>query len=198
MSDLQSNGFSKNWRALGLLPLFFFLARWVYFQEHGGTSQILWMCHFSNLTLAVGLLFNLPVLVGISAYWLVLAIPFWVIDVIVFGMEGVTSLATHAGGTLIALLALSRISPPRRLWTYALAWHLFLQAVSRFFTPAELNINFAHAVYRGWERFFPDYFSYWLLVTVSAGIALYLLDVLTMRLFKLRRKDGRHENSAMG
>lgn len=197
MSDLQSNGFSRYWRLLGFLPLSFFIARWIYFQGHGGASQILWMCHFSNLTLAIGLLLNLPILVGISAYWLVLAIPFWVIDVIIFGMEGLTSLATHAGGTLIALLALSRIHPPRRIWTYALAWHLFLQAVSRFFTPSELNINFAHAVYRGWERFFPEYFSYWLLVTVSAGMALYLLDVLTMRLFKLRRKDGRHANPAM-
>lgn len=197
MSGLQLNGFSKYLRLLGLLPLSFFIARWIYFLDHGGASQILWMCHFSNLTLGMGLLFNLPVWVGISAYWLVLAIPFWVIDIIGFGMEGLTSLATHAGGTIIALFALSRIYPPRRIWGYALTWYLFLQAVSRFFTPPELNINAAHAVYRGWEPFFPNYFFYWLLVAVSAGIALYLLDAVILSLMKRHRKAGRNEEPSV-
>ena len=197
MLGLRTKGFSNSWRMLGLLPLSFFIARCIYFSGHGGTSQILWMCHFSNLTLAIGLLFNLPILVGISAYWLALAIPFWVIDVIGFGMEGLTSLATHAGGTVIALFALSRIYPPRRIWGYALGWHLILQAISHFFTPPELNINFAHAVYRGWESLFPDYSYYWMLVTVSAGIALYLLDAMTIFLVKRHRKEGRHEKPGM-
>ncbi len=196
MPDSTAKGFSWKWRLLGLLPLAFFLARLIYFMDHGGTSQILWICHLSNLTLAIGLLFNRPIWVGISASWLTLAIPFWIIDVIGFGMEGLTSFATHAGGTVIALLALSKIYPPRRLWIYALAWHLFLQAVCRFFTPPELNINAAHAVYRGWERFFTDYFSYWSLMTVSAGMALYLLDAVTISW--MQRKAGRNEVPGVG
>lgn len=195
MSDSGAKGFSRNWRLLGLLPLMFFLARLGYFIHSGGTSQILWMCHLANLTLAIGLLFNLRLWVGISAYWLVLAIPFWIVDVLGFGMDGLTSLATHAGGTIIAVLALSRIDPPRRIWAYALAWHLFLQAICRLFTPPELNINVAHAVYRGWEGFFRDYFSYWLLITASAGLALYLLDVLTISLMQRQRKAGCNESS---
>ncbi|HSN22974.1 MAG TPA: hypothetical protein VLS45_02190, partial [Methylomicrobium sp.] len=80
MSDSKAKGFSRNWRLLGFLPLAFFVARFIYFIHYGGTSQILWLCHISNLTLAVGLLFNLPLWVGISAYWLALGIPFWVVD----------------------------------------------------------------------------------------------------------------------
>lgn len=193
---MSEKGFSRNWRLLSLLPLAFFLARLSYFIHYGGTSQILWMCHLSNLTLAIGLLFNLPLWVGISAYWLILAIPFWIVDVIGFGMEGLTSLATHAGGTITALFALSRIYPPRRIWAHALAWHLFLQLICRLFTLPELNINVAHAVYRGWENFFSNYFSYWLLITASAGLALYLLDVLTI--FVIKRKAGHSESSRMG
>lgn len=195
MTTSGTKAFSTSWRLVGFVPLFFFISRLMYFSVHGGTSQILWMCHFSNLTLALGLLFNFPVFVGISAYWLTLAIPFWIIDVIGFGMEGLTSLATHAGGTIIALAALSRIHPPRRIWVYALTWYLFLQAISRFFTPPELNINAAHAVYRGWESFFNNYFFYWLLVSLSAGLALYLLDLITVFLHKEFRKAGRHEIS---
>lgn len=198
MSDARAQGFSRNWRLLGFLPLIFFLARLSYFIQYGGASQILWMCHLSNLTLAIGLLLDLPLWVGISAYWLTLAIPFWIVDVIGFGMEGVTSFATHAGGTIIALCALSRIYPPRRIWTYALAWHLFLQLICRLFTPPELNINVAYAVYRGWEGFFSDYASYWLLITISAGIALYLLDTLTIFFIQRWRKVGGHEDPGVG
>ncbi len=196
MPDSTAKGFSWKWRLLGLLPLAFFLARLIYFMDRGGTSQILWICHLSNLTLAIGLLFNRPIWVGISASWLTLAIPFWIIDVVGFGMEGLTSLATHAGGTIVALFALSKIHPPRHIWIYAMAWYLFLQATCRFFTPPELNINAAHAVYRGWEKFFADYLSYWLLITVSAGIALYLLDVVTV--FLMQRKAGHNETSRVG
>ena len=193
MSNPDPKRFSRNWRLLGFLPLAFFLARLGYFIHYGGTSQILWMCHLSNLTLAIGLLFDLPLWVGVSAYWLILAIPFWVVDVLGFGMEGMTSFATHAGGTIIAVLALFRIYPPRRIWADALAWHLVLHAVCRFFKPPELNINVAHAIYRGWERFFSDYFSYWLLITALAGGALYLLDVLVNFMMQWRRKAERNE-----
>lgn len=198
MPDIAPQGFSRGWRLLGLLPLAFFLTRLGYFIEHGGASQILWMCHISNLMIAIGLLFNRPLWVGISAYWLVLGIPFWVVDVIGFGMEGLTSFATHAGGMAVALLALFRIHPPRRIWHYALAWHLFLQALCRLFTPPELNINVAHAVYRGWEKFFTDYFSYWLLITALAGLALYLLDIAMISLVLRSQKAGDNEDFRMG
>lgn len=189
----MTKGFSIPSRLLGFIPLAFFAARLIYFSSHGGTSQILWMCHISNLVLAIGLLLNWPVLVGVSAYWLILAIPFWIVDVIGFGLEGLTSLATHAGGTIIALLALARIDPPRRIWGYALAWYLILQAVSRFLTPPEFNINAAHAVYRGWEPFFNNYFYYWLLVTCLAGLAVYLMDRAILLLYRRHRKAGNHE-----
>ena len=175
------------WRLLGLLPLAFFLARLVYFANDGDISQILWLCHFSNFTLALGLLFDLPILIGVSAYWLLLAMPFWIIDVWGFGLEGLTSAATHIGGTLIALLAWLKISPPRRIWLHALIWYLSLQFICRLGTPPELNINIAHAVYRGWERIFPDYWFYWLLTTSAAGLSLWLLDATTLWLAK--RKD---------
>jgi hypothetical protein len=121
-----------------------------------------------------------------------------VVDVIGFGMEGLTSFATHAGGMVVALLALFRIHPPRRIWHYALAWHLFLQTLCRLLTPPELNINFAHAVYRGWEKFFTDYLPYWLLITVLAGLALYLLDITMIFLTQSSRKAGHNEGLHMG
>lgn len=183
MAHPQRNGFSRNWRLLGFLPLAFFIARILYFMDHGGSIQILWMCHLSNLTLAAGLLFNRPIWVVISTYWLALAVPFWLIDVFGFGLDGITSVITHLGGLVIAIPALWRYSPGKRIWQSALAWFLFIQLICRLFTPADLNINFAHAVYRGWESMFTNYLWYWFLTTVGAGLSVYLLDVLRLKVF---------------
>ena len=124
MSNPDPKRFSRNWRLLGFLPLAFFLARLGYFIHYGGTSQILWMCHLSNLTLAIGLLFDLPLWVGVSAYWLVLAIPFWVVDVLGFGMEGIDIPGHSCRRDDHCCAGPIRIDPPRRIWAYALAWHL--------------------------------------------------------------------------
>jgi hypothetical protein len=50
MSRSGTGGFLLGWRLLGFIPLSFFIARLIYFSNHGGMSQILWMCHISNLT----------------------------------------------------------------------------------------------------------------------------------------------------
>lgn len=195
MLGSRVKAFSEKWRLVGFLPLTFFVARLVYFSTHGGISQILWMCHLSNLTLAIGLLFNLSAWVCISAYWFIIALPFWIIDVIGFGLEGLTSAATHAGGTIIALWALFKMYSQKRIWFFALAWYLFLQLICRLFTPPELNINIAHVVYRGWENMFTNYFFYWLLTTVSSGVFLYLLDAIRLFLINKRKKAGHYETS---
>jgi len=189
MANHQTKGLSRNWRLLGLLPLAFFIARLVYFSNHGGVSQILWMCHFSNLTLAIGLLFDRPTWIAISAYWLILAVPFWLIDVFSFGLEGITSAATHLGGLAVAILPVWKSFPNKRVWHFALGWYLFLQLVCRLFTTPELNINMAHAVYRGWEAMYPNYAWYWLLTTAGAGLSVFLLDAVRMSVFN-RKKAG--------
>lgn len=183
LTAIENKGLSRNWRIVGLLPLAFFAARLAYFSDHGGISQILWLCHLSNLTLAIGLIFNVPVIIGISAYWLVLAIPFWLIDVFSYGLEGMTSAATHLGGLLIALLALKNTSPNKPVWHFAMGWYLIIQLVSRLFTPPELNINFSHAIYRGWEFLFANYAWYWILTSTGAGVSVYLLDAIRLRVF---------------
>jgi hypothetical protein len=188
MSRFKYQTLPRTWRWLGLLPLAFFIARLIYFSNHGGISQILWLCHLSNLTLAIGLLFDRRIWIGISAYWLVLGIPFWIVDILGFGMEGWTSAATHLGGTIISIWALSKLSPPRHIWHFALVWYLILQLICRLFTPPELNINIAHAVYRGWESMFANYFLYWLLTTLGAGLAVYLLDIIRLaRMLKWKK-----------
>lgn len=173
-------------RWFGLIPLVFFLGRVIYFANQGSAGQIwqiLWLCHLGNLLLSLGLLLNQPLLTRVAVLWLILGLPLWLSDVAQFGLEGLTSAATHLGGVAVGFIALRQIGFSSGVWLYALGWYVLMQIICRLWTPAELNINIAHAVYRGWEGLFPDYAIYWALTTASAAAILYLLERLLIRLF---------------
>lgn len=84
---------------LGLIPLILFLARLQDLTKIGEPGHILWICHLSNLILAIGLFFAWPLLVRISVPWLVFGLPLWIWDMTQVGMVGgLTSLGIHIGG----------------------------------------------------------------------------------------------------
>ena len=170
-------------RWLGLLPFLFFMGRWVYFARQGETSQILWLCHLGNLVLALGIGLRQPLLVRVAVLWLILGFPLWLGDVAQFGLEGFTSGLTHLGGLVVGLIALRPLGFSQSVWLYALGWYLVMQLICRWWTAPELNINIAHAVYRGWEGLFPSYALYWVLTTAGAAAILYLLELILIRLF---------------
>jgi hypothetical protein len=87
----------------------------------------------------------------------------------------VTSIGTHYVALLVGLLVVLRQSMGKHSWIYAIIWFLFLQQVTRLFTPAELNINLAHGAYPGWENLFPSYWQYWAFTTVCSALALWII-----------------------
>jgi hypothetical protein len=171
-------------RLLGLIPLLLFLARGRDLIELGEPGHILWMCHLSNLTLALGFFLAWPGLVRISVPWLLFGLPLWIWDMTQMGLiGGLTSFGTHIGGLLVGLLALSKMGYARKSWLYALLWYLVVQQVCRMVTPVELNVNIAHQVYYGWETIFSVYWQYWLVTTLTAGVFLWLIGRLLLKLF---------------
>ncbi len=170
-------------RLLGTLPLLFFLARFWASYEEGAVANILWLCHFSNLTLAIGLLFSWRFWVRLSAPWLAIGFPLWLWNISVLGIGTLTTLGTHVGGAIIGLIALSQIGIERRTWIYAGGWYFFLQTLSRAVTAPALNVNIAHSYYFGWETMFVNYWLYWLAITLMTLLALWLLNHLFYRLW---------------
>ena len=84
-------------RIFGLLPLLFFLARlWASFEERA-IGNILWLCHFSNFTLALGLLTGWRFWIMLSTPWLLFGLPLWLWNISALGIGTLTTMGTHLG-----------------------------------------------------------------------------------------------------
>lgn len=185
---LSRNGGKKyqtiRFRLLGLIPLLLFLARLRDLIGTGDPGHILWMCHLSNLVLALGLFFAWPLLVRISIPWLALGLPLWIWNMTLVGISGrLTSFGTHIGGLLIGLYALSKMRSHGKTWPYSLILYLLVQQICRVITPAELNVNIAHKMHYGGDIFFSAYWQYWVATTVMAGVFLWLVGLLLLKIF---------------
>ncbi|MCJ7432814.1 MAG: hypothetical protein MUO77_04935 [Anaerolineales bacterium] len=163
-------------RLLGIFPLIFFMARLIELTGRGEIAHILWVCHISNLLIAVGLFLGYIELVRVSVLWLMIGAPLWPIDIIRAGIMDVTSIGTHYAGLVVGLLVLGQPVMGKRSWLYALIWFLSLQQLARMFTPAEFNINIAHSIYPGWEQFFSAYWQYWIFIILGSAISLWLIS----------------------
>jgi hypothetical protein len=175
-------------RLTGLLPLAFFLLHAGYYWRHGGLPHLLWMCNIGNLVLAVGMLFSRPALVRAAAAWLLPGLGLWIVTYVLPGAILLTSAVAHVGGFLVAVLALVRVGASRWAWLHATLYYLFMQQVARLFTPAELNVNVAHAVWPGWERTFGAYWQFWLATTAAAATGQWLLWLVLWKLLPPRRR----------
>jgi hypothetical protein len=165
-------------RVLGLLPLIFFLAQGVHYWRINQLGHMFWMCNIGNLILAMGLFLEKPLLIRLAAIWTIPGLLIWFIYVVLAWGVFLTSTLAHAGGLIVAMIALTYYRMDRTAWRWALGWYLVVQLASRFFTPADLNVNLAHAVQPGFERSFQSYWSFWLVLTASTIIVIWLVGLL--------------------
>ena len=131
-------------RALGVVPLAFFVLHARYHLGQGTAGHLLWVCTASNLLLAVGLFLDLPMLIRVAVMWLIAGLPLWAWDLMEQVAWPVSTFLTHLGGLAVGLVALSRVRAARRPWVYAFGWYLALQLAARMWTRPELNVNLAH------------------------------------------------------
>ena len=168
-------------RALGGVALACFVAHAAWHVARGEAHDLLWTCNCACLVVAVGALAAARTVVAVGLLWLSFGVPMWILDLTRGGSLVPTSVLTHVGGLLVAVLVLRRLGWPepgpwwRGVWWKAVLALLALVAVSRVATPPAANVHLAFAVYHGWERTFPSYGSY--LALAFAGVALTFLLV---------------------
>jgi hypothetical protein len=174
------------YRLLGVLPLIFFLSQAVHYWRANELGHMLWMCNIGNLILALGLFFDKPVLVRLSAIWMIPGLIIWFLYVVLTWGMFLTSTMAHVGGLAVSLIALKRYRMDRSAWRYAFGWYLIVQVVSRFITPAAFNVNLAHAVASGWERTFQSYWPFWLVLTATTASSLWVSGMILWSLYRPR------------
>lgn len=157
MSAGRGGASLRGWGALAVL----------FYAIHAGThlfhqrpEDLLWACHLGALVVGAGLVAGSARSVAVGFLWLCLGNVLWLLD-LAGGAELIpTSLLTHAGGFAIGCLGVVRLGMPAgSAWRAILAF-LVIQQVCRWITPADANVNLAHAVWSGWEGVFPSYWVY--------------------------------------
>jgi len=186
--EAHKNTLSFSFRLLGFFPLCFFLAHLRYHFLYGTPENLLWMCNFSNLLLAAGILFHIPVLIRIAFLWAIPGLPLWMVDMLHTGDYPVSTFLSHAGGFAIGLIGIIKVGADRISWFYALIYALSIQQVCRFMTPPELNVNVAFRPYYGWEHTFDSYIKWWLFTAVMAAAALWLMGELLLRILPHKKR----------
>ena len=165
-------------RLLGLLPLFFFVAQGVHYWLINELGHLLWMCNIGNLLLALGLFLEKERVVRLAAIWTIPGLLVWVIYVVLAWGVFLTSTMAHIGGLVVAMIALREYRMDRTAWRWAFGWYLVVQLLSRFVTPAELNVNLAHSIQPGWERAFNSYWTFWITLTLIGIVVVWLSGLL--------------------
>lgn len=182
-------------RLLGLLPLAFFIAHfWVYSLAElpHSTDNMLWMCNVSNLTLAIGLLFDLRWLTRLSVIWLIPGLPLWLLEVVGHGGWMLTSFLTHIGALIVGLVAMRWVRTDKWMWLYAFCWFIFIQQISRMVTSTEYpfwNVNVAHTIYKGYENAVSHYWQFWVITTLMISVGMLALSFILWMLFPTRAKS---------
>lgn len=185
----------KQRRVLGILPLAFFSAQAIHYWQINELGHMLWMCNIGNLVLALGLFFEQAVLIRVAVIWMVPGVAVWFLYYVVptwgmflsgrFGyvqLFGVLSSSlVHLGGLSVGLAVLRRVGMDARAWLYAFVWYFVVQLLSRFVTPAPMNVNVSHSIQAGWEQTFSTYLRFWFVLTSLVGICLWLLALLLRR-----------------
>ena len=178
-------------RLLGIFPLFFFLAQAVHYWRINEVGHLLWMCNIGNLILALGLFLEKPVVIRLAAIWTIPGLVVWILYVVLAWGVFLTSTLAHVGGLAVALVALSKYGMDRNAWRWAFAWYLVVQLGSRVVTPAALNVNLAYSIQPGWERTFPSYLTFWIVLTLVTGAWLWLSGLLLWRIWPALRTERR-------
>ncbi|HET6978409.1 MAG TPA: hypothetical protein VFI24_18905 [Pyrinomonadaceae bacterium] len=165
-------------RLLGIFPLIFFLAQVVHYWPINELGNLFWMCNIGNVALALGLFLEKPVVIRLAAIWMIPGLFIWIIYVVLAWGVFLSSTLAHVGGLAVAMIALSQVGMDRTAWRWSFGWYLVIQLLSRFFTSPALNVNLAHAVQPGWDQAFHSYWSFWLVLTGTTILILWLLGLL--------------------
>lgn len=182
---------TMRFRLLGLVPLAVFILHFLYHNSIGAPGLSMWMCHASNVVLALGLFLGKPSFIRVAVMWIAVGIPPWIYEMALTSDWPPTSFLSHTGGISVGLIALWRVRAGRFTWIHAFAFGLVIQELSRLFTPPALNVNLAHHARDGAEKVLTAYWQYWLITTVLVAVGLWIIGRVFMKVFpnKLEKKN---------
>lgn len=179
IDEVEQRGTISPW--WGVLAIAFYAVHaGVHLREHH-PEDLLWACHVATVLVGLGLIFRSAVLNAVGFVWLVMGNAMWLLDLAGGGAFLPTSLLTHVGGLALSIVGLRAFGFPRHVWWKSVLAFLALQEVCRWITPAAANVNVAFAVWSGWERSFPSYIWYAVMLDIVGLGAALTIERITRR-----------------
>lgn len=162
---------------LGALALLFYVAHAGYHVHRGTAGDLFWACNVACPMLALGCFARARLLCVAALCWLAYGLPMWILDVVTGGDFVPTSILTHVGGAVLAVLAVRRLGWPRFAWAFASAATLLLLAVTRLVGSPARNANLAFRVHDGWDRWFPSHGAYLAMMWLGSAAVFVALEI---------------------
>ena len=179
----------KQFRALGILPLAFFFGQAIHYWRANELGHMLWMCNIGNLMLAIGLFLKHKMLIRVAVIWMFPGLVIWVIYVVLPWGIFLSSIAAHLGGLAVGLIAIQRIGMDRMAWVYAFLWFLVVHVISRFVTPAQLNVNLSQSIAPGWGDVFGAYWKFWVVGMALTAVILWTVGFALQKLWPVTSRS---------
>jgi hypothetical protein len=144
----------------------------------GTAHDLLWICNVAPVLLAAGALFENATAVAIATLWLGYGTPMWLLDLATGANMIVTSPLPHVLCPIVGVVAARKLGVPRLAWLRATAALVLVLVAARLLTPPEPNVNLVHAVWKGWETYFPRHDAYVLFGLVSSAFTFFVVERL--------------------
>jgi hypothetical protein len=174
--------------AAGILAILLYLIHAGVLIHNSEPYHILWSCHLGCLLVGIGLLVPQPWLMSVGFLWLAMGVPLWILNVLTRNEIMWTSTLSHFGGIIIAVYGFRFVKMPPFCWAVSTAALIFLGIFSRLVTPQHANVNLSHAVWAGWEEYFPSYIRY-LVMLLSLAVMIFLLVEVAVRDWMQGKRD---------
>lgn len=149
-----------------------------------------WVCNLAALLIGPAAIGRSALLATVSLTWILPGTVVWLLTAVLADANLLpTSFGVHIGGCLVAGWAVWRSGCARSSLALTLALPLFAVLCSRWFLPAERNVNAAHAVPRGFTALGSD-FPVFIASSIAITLALCALgQLLCSRLARLARPE---------
>jgi hypothetical protein len=171
---------------MGALAIAGYAAHAAWHAAHGRAENALWLCHLGALLVGAGLLAKRSLPIAAGFYWLSGGLPLWLLDLTTGGEFVATSPLTHVVGPILGAIGLRRLGTPKHVWAVAAVAFVPLILLCRLTPPGE-NVNFAHAVWAGWEKTFPSHAAYVALLLGGGSILFFIEEKILRAVFPDRQ-----------
>ncbi len=171
----------------GLVAAIFYLLFSIFQILHHQSYNLLSAFYLGCWLVGVGLLVKMELAFFVGMFWLILGVPFRILDLLTSRDFIFIPTLTHIGGLIITIIGLKYMKTRKLSWAYATGGLITLVIFSRLVTPAVGNVNFTYNVPKELESPFPSHLLFSIIFIILSAITFFISE-LAVRFLESKRE----------